>query len=395
MPKPSPAGHTTRARHASRISTICVLLTLAASLLLPSVAMAATAPPFDPTLVISDDAFRASYSMGAADIQSFLDRQTGVLDTTLVLSHSTNTTEPVSTVLWEVSQEFSINPKVLLVTLQKEQGLLTKTAPTQTQLDWALGFGCYDGSTPETRDPKYKGLGNQIWYAARALDSYAQTTWYPGLERTICVNCVTQPYTPNYHFVAKNLATYKLYVYTPHSHGPTPDIYGGNYLFWVLYWRYFDEGPLANPAIRPVFRFFNKQNGSHFYTASDSERITVIQKLADVYKYEGPAYYVNTGNPSNNLPLYRFYNPKTGSHFYTASEAEKNDVIARLSKTFSYEGPVYNVSASGENATPMYRFYNKRNGSHFYTTSDVERDSVIATLSGTYNFEGIAYYIGN
>jgi hypothetical protein len=392
MSKPSPAGSTARARRAPRL---LAALVLCAAVLAPTVAGAATAPPFKPQLVIADEVFRAANSMSPEDIQAFLERQTGALDTTLAPRHADGSMQPVSLLVWEVSQEFNLNPKVLLITLQKEQSLLTKTAPTQYQLDWALGYGCKDGLTVEERDPKYKGLGNQIWWAANSLDSYAETTWKPGLKRTICINCVTTPYTADTEFVAENISTYKLYVYTPHSHGPTPDIYGGNYLFWNLYWKYFDEGPLANPALRPVFRFYNKTNGSHFYTISEAERYTVTKKWPTVYTYEGPAYWVNTANAANNVALYRFYNKKNGSHFYTASLDEANTVIARWSATYTFEGPVYNVSASPENATPMYRFYNKKSGSHFYTTSAEERDAVISKWSATYTFEGPAYYIGN
>ncbi|MRS12732.1 MAG: hypothetical protein EG823_06640 [Actinobacteria bacterium] len=384
-----------RARVIPRIRPAIVAVALACALVAPSLASAATAPPFVAELVISDDVFRASSSLSAADIQAFLEKYPGVLDTTLAPRHADGVMTPVSQLIWEVSQEFTVNPKVLLVMLQKEQGLLTKTAPSQTTLDWALGFGCYDGSTPETRDPAYAGLGNQIWYAARALDVYGQTTWTPGMKRTICINCVTTPYTANTEFVPQNLATYKLYVYTPHSHGPTPDIYGGNYLFWTVYWKYFDEGPLANPAVRPVYRFYNKKNGSHFYTAAEAERYTVIRLWPDTYTYEGPAYWVNTANPSNVVPLHRFYNKKNGSHFYTASEDEKNNVIAKFGATYNYEGPVYNVSMTPEGGSPMYRFYNKKNGSHFYTTSATEADTVIANYAATYTYEGVAYYIGN
>lgn len=377
-----------------RPSRIAAALVLTYALLAPGVALAATAPPFVPQLIISDEVFRASSSLSTTDIQAFLEKQTGVLDTTLAPRHSDGTMQPVSLLIWEVSQEFSINPKVMLVMLQKEQSLITKTAPTQYALDWAFGFGCPDGVPVELRDPSYKGLGNQIWYAARALNSYAETTWKPGLERTICTNCVTASYTPDYHFVAQNLATYKLYVYTPHSHGPTPDIYGGNYLFWTTYWRFFDEGPLADPAMRPVYRFYNQKNGSHFYTVSEAERLTVIRKWSSTYTYEGPAYSVNSANPANSVELYRFYNKKSGSHFYTASAEERAIVNARWSAIYTDEGVAYRVASTSEGNTPVYRFYNNKNGSHFYTASADERDVVLAQWPNVFSFEGVAYYIG-
>ena len=391
MLKPSPAGLIARS---PRIPRILAAIVIACVLTAPAVASAATAPPFVAQLVISDDVFRASGSMTAADIQAFLERYPGVLDTTLAPRHSDGVMTPVSQLIWEVCQEFNVNPKVMLTMLQKEQGLITATAPSPEKLDWAFGFGCKDGVKVEDRSLAYKGLGNQIWYAAQALDSYANTTWTPGLKRTICTNCVTA-YTLDYAFVAANLATYKLYVYTPHSHGPTPDIYGGNYLFWVVYWRYFDEGPLASPAVRPVYRFYNTSNGTHFYTASDAERYTVLKTLSKTYQLEGVAYRVNTANPQNNQPLYRFYNTKANSHFYTANEAEKANVIATLKAVYSYEGPVYSVSTVAGDATAMHRFYNRKTGTHFYTISEAERVSVIANLGATYSYEGIAYYIGN
>ena len=64
--------------------------------------------------------------------------------------------------------------------------------------------------------------------------------------------------------------------------------------------------------------------------------------------------------------VYRFYNKKNGSHFYTASESEKNSVVAEplgdLLATM-----VARTRVSSAYATPLYRFYNKKNGSHFYT----------------------------
>lgn len=43
--------------------------------------------------------------------------------------------------------------------------------------------------------------------------------------------------------------------------------------------------------------------------------------------------------------------------------------------------------------TPMYRFYNFRIGSHFFTSDATERDTIIATLGNTYQYEGVAYTI--
>lgn len=146
-------------------------------------------------------------------------------------------------------------------------------------------------------------------------------------------------------------------------------------------------------TLAPVYRFFKPSNGTHFYTAGEAEKDNVINTMGSVYRFEGVAYTLEVDNPQMNAPLYRFFNKANGSHFYTAGEAEKNNVIANLSNVFTYEGPAYNVSLNPTGNTPVYRFYNKANGSHFYTVSEAEKNEVIAKYSATYNFEGPAFYL--
>ncbi len=106
------------------------------------------------------------------------------------------------------------------------------------------------------------------------------------------------------------------------------------------------------------------------------------------------AYSINTAAAANNAPLYRFYNRQTGAHFYTASVAEKNNVQANLSAIYSYDGPAYNVCVTPlADAQTVYRFYNKINGAHFYTASEAEKNSVLANLSATYVLDGPAFYL--
>lgn len=156
---------------------------------------------------------------------------------------------------------------------------------------------------------------------------------------------------------------------------------------------------LAVPALAPaaslnVYRFYNNRAGTHFYTASDQERADVILKQSATYSYEGTAYTLEAGSPSATQPLHRFYNTVTGTHFYTASDDEKAAVLARLSAVYRYEGTAYNVSAVPvAGGAAVYRFRNLRTGVHFYTASAGERDAVIAQLSGTYALEGTAFYV--
>ena len=54
------------------------------------------------------------------------------------------------------------------------------------------------------------------------------------------------------------------------------------------------------------------------------------------------AFYVHVTPPS--VPVYRFYNAALGTHFYTASAAEKATVEATLSHIYTYEGPAFYIA---------------------------------------------------
>ena len=94
-----------------------------------------------------------------------------------------------------------------------------------------------------------------------------------------------------------------------------------------------------------------------------------------IYRFEGEAYYTNPAN--NAQPLYRFYNVRNGSHFYTASATEATHVIATWPSIFAYDGPTYlgeprpgRRAASRSTASTTCT-----NGSHFYTAS-AERGAI-------------------
>lgn len=150
---------------------------------------------------------------------------------------------------------------------------------------------------------------------------------------------------------------------------------------------------LAWKVLSPVYRFYNFTNNTHFFTPSTEERDAVIAKWPNVFTYEGIAYYLNPAN--NTQPLYRFYNRVSRSHFYTPSAQEAATVIARYSNVYSLDGLTYAVNPGPvTGSAPIYRFYNVRNGSHFYTASPQERDTVIANWPSIYHFEGITFWIG-
>lgn len=143
---------------------------------------------------------------------------------------------------------------------------------------------------------------------------------------------------------------------------------------------------------KDVFRFYNSNTGAHFFTVSTDER-DYIQQNFPFFSYEGSKFLAYIETDPALSPVYRFYNKLTATHFYTINAAEKDHVIATWPTIFNYEGVAWYASTvSGADLQPVYRFFNKRTGTHFYTASPTEKDHIIATWNW-FNFEGIAYYV--
>ena len=376
MSKSLPVGRVGRVRshrlRAVRLSIAAVVLCAAA--LAPLPAIAAT---FNPLLIISDENWRAGDSMSQAEVQAFLETQAGVLKTYACAEggpnglHST-VVKPASQIIAEAASYWNVNPKLIIATLQKEQSLITQpyhvaTAThaygTDYHLTNAMGCGVYAGS-PD----RHPGFGDQVWTgasklgAAPAPDSTSPYAWSPGKVKKV----YSYPDAANIWIYPLNQPTWNLYTYTPYY--PQSSV-------WNWYVQFFED-PLSSPTVKPVYRFYNLKNGTHFYTASELEKYNVKSKMAKTYRYEGPAYYVNSLNPENVAPLYRFYNVKNGTHFYSASVSETANVKATLASTYRYEGIAYNVSLNPA-GTPVHRFYRLNQGSHFYTASEVEKANTI------------------
>jgi hypothetical protein len=148
------------------------------------------------------------------------------------------------------------------------------------------------------------------------------------------------------------------------------------------------------PTLMPVWRFYNLRTGTHFYTADAAERDRVSATMGGTYHLDGVAYNVNTANTNNSAPLYRFYNVRTGAHFYTADTAERDRIMNTMGATYHYDGPAYNVCLTNvTGATTVWRFYNKRTGTHFYTADAAEKANVLATLGAIYALDGPAFYL--
>jgi Zn-dependent metalloprotease len=84
----------------------------------------------------------------------------------------------------------------------------------------------------------------------------------------------------------------------------------------------------------PVYRF-NTGKGTHFYTISETEKENIINNIP-TYTYVGIGFYAYPQQVQGTLPVYRF-NTGKGTHFYTISEAEKNNIINNI-PTYTFSG---------------------------------------------------------
>ena len=157
-----------------------------------------------------------------------------------------------------------------------------------------------------------------------------------------------------------------------------------------------DMGAYETQDLVPVYRFRSLVTGKHLFTASESEKDKLVNRDFHLWEYEGIVYYVYKRAVTTQLkPIYRFWSAKLGSHLYTISESEKDNLIDRYSTdVWAYEGIAFYAYPEGnqpEGAKPVYRFWSDRLGGHFYTIDEAERDLYRAN-TGTWAFEGIVWY---
>lgn len=231
----------------ARLAGVCAAAAmLAASFVVspPATALTLSGNDFDPGTIISDQQFFGGNSMSVVEIQEFLDnkvRRCGSLNKCLsVYTQDTFTREATSIhgngvnplcrsyigaddetaarIIYKVQQACDISAKVILVTLQKEQGLITNSNPSADKLKIAMGYACPDTAPCAS---KYFGFYNQVYSAASQLKRYTDpaSTFYASKPVG-----VRQPilYHPNADCGTKrvridNDATHALYIYTPYT----------------------------------------------------------------------------------------------------------------------------------------------------------------------------------
>jgi uncharacterized protein with LGFP repeats len=243
----------------------------------PATALTLSGDDFDAGNIISNQQFFGGNSMSVAEIQAFLDKKVprcGALKNCLtVYTQDTFTREATSIhgdgvnplcsryvgaddetaaqIIYKAQQACNISAKVLLVTLQKEQGLITNSNPTADKLKIAMGYACPDTAPCAS---KYFGFYNQVYSAASQFKRYTDPASSFWASKPVGVR---QPilYHPNAKCGTKrvtiaNAATHALYIYTPYTPnaaalanlrgtGDSCSSYG-NSNFWEYYQYWFN-----------------------------------------------------------------------------------------------------------------------------------------------------------
>ena len=265
-------------RRANLLGALTVVLALIFGLVTPA-DRASSGAVFDPGLIISDELFYDGQAMSAGEIQSVLDTKIGPCANGKCLNVATLPVESrpaqtsartgalicaaiqggnlrVSELIYRVQVACSISAKVILVTLQKEQGLVTSRAPSDFALRAAMGMGCPDTAPCSSA---FAGLATQIITGSAQLMTYKAGRFarQPGVHNIL--------FHPDAACGAtsvniRNFATAALYNYTPYQPnaaslanpyrvGDSCSSYG-NRNFWLYYTDWF--GSTTGPQLPPT-----------------------------------------------------------------------------------------------------------------------------------------------
>lgn len=202
----------------------------------------AVEPNFNPAYIISDDEILDSTDMSLAEIQSLLQAKHSFLATYQAVD-ATGNVMTAAQAIYDRAITNHVNPKFIIVLLQKEQGLIEDPSPSQGRLDWAAGYGCPDSGGC---NPRWQGFWKQINSASLQFRDYMDN---PQLYRFKAGQTYTfsNPYSTTVQgditITLANQATAALYNYTPH-------VYNGNYNFWKIWQRYFTRDYLNGSLLQ-------------------------------------------------------------------------------------------------------------------------------------------------
>lgn len=319
-------------------------------------------------------------------------------------------------IIYTISQQYQINPQVLIVLLQKEQGLITDTWPLASQYRSATGYGCPDTAAC---DSQYYGLTAQLTWAAtmfRAIVTNNQnwsnpyrsgTSWYtPYVLGNNFIQWNPQSSCGGSVVNIQNRATQALYNYTPYQPNAsalnsgygTGDSCGsyGNRNFYLYFTSWFSstQTPIncvgTEAPATYVRRFYNPRTYQHFYSAFDCD-ISFLERIG--YINEGPLFNTTPSTEPWAVPIYRYYNPATGMHVWSSTLSTPQELLASNTGYQQEGGIVFYVARSDmPNVKPVMSFYNPKTYHHVFGPTPTQQEIDNLRNKAGYHLEGPAFY---
>lgn len=337
------------------------------------------------------------------------------------------------------AQAYSLNPQVLLSTLQKEQSLVVGGVNfcnngDENKYAAAVGYGCPDSGTVHTYSnvSLYRRNGNvvssvgatcvntaikagfsqQVIRAAWLLKfgqqrSLGNITWAvikdgwdnsddpescysgPMTQGTfqVCPSSA-KSYYDGYRTIDNSAvhmdsgAAAALYWYTPHFHG--------NQMFSDFYTQWFGSPILdctPNETVMPqVVTLYNPRTYQHFYTAYRCEANAVGFKLK--YTYEGAAFNTTSSSIPGSVPVWRLYNQQTGDSMWVTAQNEIDYLATNTG--YRLQGIAFYSSPPDAAKLIVWRLYNPKTYQHVWTSS---QDVInIITQKGGFKVEGVGFF---
>lgn len=261
---------------------------------------------FNPQFIISDSEMFDYKGWTVSDIQKFLEARGSYLATYQTEDLNGNM-RTAAGIIYDSSQVNQVNPKYLLVTLQKEQSLITDDSPAQKQLDWATGYAVCDSC--DRNDPKvakHKGFAKQVDNAGGIMRWYFENKETNSIikKKDAILNI------DNTVVVPQSWATAFLYTYTPHLHG--------NQNFWRIWQTWFTQnypdGTLVKSNEAGATDVWLLQNGTKRKFKNQAVLISRADPKFIVMVYPSELNNYKTGTDIS-LPNYSIIRTELGQYY--------------------------------------------------------------------------------
>jgi hypothetical protein len=129
-----------------------------------------------------------------------------------------------------------------------------------------------------------------------------------------------------------------------------------------------------------MYRLFNPNANFHFFTTSKGEFDALVRIGLNDESTNQPGFAVAEDGAEGAVALFRMYNPNKGSHYYTTSEGERDFLLSRGWNAEGTVGNVFQTRVPG--TTELFRLYNNDSGVHLFTTDVGTKNTILSLFPG-------------